>query len=91
MRDAITSVHLDLSQDITSVSDSWPSRSTRPRSEITQTLAEKGEHITLALGAAGDTMIGALGERGGDLLERLESTSYETQPDPQASEHLSSA
>jgi len=45
---------------------------------ITHTLAEKGEHITRALQQSGDSMIGQLGERGGDLLERLETTSTTT-------------
>src|SRR5690606_19869485 len=46
--------------------------------QITNNLTEKGEHITLAPGRAGDTMMDALGERGGDLLQRLERTSLET-------------
>ena len=41
-------------------------------------LSEKAEHITRALGNAGDTMIQTLGERGGDLLGRLENTSRDT-------------
>ena len=78
VRDAITSVHLDLSQDITSVSDLVAERVNETAAQITRALAEKGEHITVALGRAGDSMIDALGERGGDLLERLERTSHET-------------
>src|SRR6185295_6180621 len=73
-----TGVHLDLSQDITSVSDLVAERVSETAQRITHTLADKGEHITLALGRAGDSMIGALTERGGDLLERLEQTSEKT-------------
>jgi hypothetical protein len=78
VRNAITGVHLDLSQDITAVSDLVAERVSETAQRITHTLADKGEHITLALGRAGDSMIGALTERGGDLLERLEQTSDQT-------------
>ncbi len=78
VRNAITSVHLDLSQDITSVSDLVAERVSETAQRITHTLADKGEHITLALGRAGDSMITALTERGGDMLERLETTSDQT-------------
>ena len=78
VRNAITSVHLDLSHDISSISDLVAEKVNDSAAKITHALAEKGEHITLALGRAGDSMIDALGERGGDLLERLESTSRET-------------
>ena len=90
VRDAIKGVHLDLTQDIASVSDLVGAQVTKAASEISQTLTEKGLHITQALAQTGDTMISAIGERGGDLLQRLESTSYETQSAiSQASEHLS--
>ncbi len=75
VRNAITSVHLDLSHDITSISDLVSERVNETAQRITQTLADKGEHITMALGHAGDRMIEALDERGGDLLDRLEHTS----------------
>jgi hypothetical protein len=78
VRNAITSVHLDLSHDITAVSDLVAEKVSETAQRITRTLADKGEHITLALGHAGDSMISALTERGGDLLERLEHTSEET-------------
>ena len=78
VRNAITSVHLDLTTDIANVSDQVSERVNVSAQKIVEALTEKGEHITLALGRAGDFMIGALGERGGDLLERLERTSYET-------------
>ena len=78
VRHAITSVHLDLTNDIASVSDHVAHRVNDSAQKIVGALTEKGEHITLALGRAGDFMIGALGERGGDLLERLERTSFET-------------
>src|SRR6266566_7219850 len=78
IRDAINSVHLDLSSDISQISQLVAEQVNEASRRITHTLAEKGEHITRALGNAGETMIQALGERGGDLLERLETTSQET-------------
>jgi len=78
VRNAITGVHLGLTQDIASVSEMVAASVNDAAQRVTRTLAEKGEHITLALGRAGDSMIGALGERGGDLLERLERASQET-------------
>src|SRR4249919_2226279 len=75
IRDAINSIHLDLSQDISQISQLVAEQVNEAARRITTTLAEKGEHITRALGQAGDAMIGQLGERGGDLLERLEQTS----------------
>ena len=78
IRDAINSVHLDLSHDISQISELVAEQVNEASRRITHTLAEKGEHITRALGHAGDTMIQTLGERGGDLLDRLESTSQDT-------------
>jgi hypothetical protein len=78
VRNAITGVHLDLSHDISSVSDHVAEKVNESAQRIAAALTEKGEHITLALGRAGDSMIGALGERGGDLLERLERASQDT-------------
>ncbi|HZP76346.1 MAG TPA: hypothetical protein VFB45_09415 [Pseudolabrys sp.] len=89
VRNAISSVHLDLSHDITSAGDLVADRVNEVAQRITRTLTEKGEHITLALGHAGDSMIDALGERGGDLLERLETTGDKaTQAIGAASERL---
>ena len=78
IRDAINGVHLDLSNDISQISQLVAEQVNEASRRITHTLAEKGEHITRALGHAGDTMIEQLGERGGDLLERLESTGSTT-------------
>ena len=78
VRSAISTVHLDLTHDITQVSEAVSERIGDAAMRITRALAEKGEHITNALGTAGDSMIEAIGDRGGDLLERLESTSAET-------------
>src|SRR5215208_2373440 len=78
VRNAITGVHLDLSHDISSVSDHVAAKVNDSAEKIAQALTEKGEHITLALGRAGDTMIEQLGERGGDLLGRLEATASST-------------
>src|SRR4029450_6814510 len=78
IRDAINSVHLDLSHDISQISELVAEQVDDASRRITHALSEKAEHITRALGNAGDTMIQTLGERGGDLLDRLEKTSRET-------------
>ncbi|MBV9262454.1 MAG: hypothetical protein JO205_13900, partial [Pseudolabrys sp.] len=75
VRNAIASVHLDLSHDITSVGDIVAEKVNDVAQRITRSLTEKGEHITLALGHAGDSMIDTLSERGSSLLDRLETTS----------------
>src|ERR1700692_1959504 len=92
VRNAITNVHLDLSHDITTVSELIAERVNEAAQRITRSLAEKGEQITVALGTAGDTMIEQLGERGTDLLERLERTSDDTtQAIDSASDRLTSS
>src|SRR6266511_3427252 len=78
IRDAINSVHLDLSHDISQISELVAEQVDDASRRITHALSEKAEHITRALGNAGDTMIQTLGERGGDLLARLENTSRDT-------------
>ncbi|MDQ1714029.1 MAG: hypothetical protein QOE45_3479, partial [Frankiaceae bacterium] len=78
IRDAINGIHLDLSQDISQISQLVSEQVNEASRRITMTLAEKGEHITRALGQTGDAMISQLGERGGDLLERLEATAHTT-------------
>src|SRR6266436_4681726 len=92
VRNAITNVHLDLSHDITTVSELIAERVSEVSQRITRSLADKGEQITVALGTAGDTMIKQLGERGTDLLERLERTSDDTtQAIDTASDRLTSS
>jgi len=78
VRNAISSVHLDLSHDITAVGDLVADKVNEVAQRVTRSLTEKGEHITLALGHAGDSMIDALSDRGSTLLERLETTSDRT-------------
>jgi Apolipoprotein A1/A4/E domain len=78
VRNAITGVHLDLTHDISSISDLFTERVNEAANRITRTLADKGEHITSALGHASDRMIETLDERGGVLLNRLETTSEGT-------------
>jgi flagellar biosynthesis/type III secretory pathway chaperone len=78
VRSAINNVHIDLTQDLSTISDLVGQQVNDAAQRITHSLAEKGEHITLTLGQIGDTMIQQLSERGGDLLDRLESTSEET-------------
>ncbi len=73
VRSAINNVHIDLTQDLSTISDLVGQQVNEAAQRITHSLAEKGEHITLALGQVGDNMIQQLSERGGDLLERLET------------------
>jgi hypothetical protein len=78
VRSAISSVQIDLRHDIAMISDAIASRVDDVAKSITGALEERGAHITGALSNAGDNMILALGERGGDLLDRLEEASAET-------------
>src|ERR1051326_7319443 len=80
VRNAIGSVHLDLSHDIGAVGDVVAERVNEVAQRVTRSLTEKGEHITLALGHAGDSMIDALSERGSTLLDRLEPTRDQATP-----------
>src|SRR5207247_9177415 len=57
IRDAINSVHLDLSHDISQISELVAEQVNEASRRITHTLSDKAEHITRALGNAGDTMI----------------------------------
>ncbi len=75
VRNAITHVHLDLSHDVTTVSELIAERVNEAAQRVTQALADKGEQITVALGGAGDKMIEQLGERGANLLKQIETTS----------------
>src|SRR4051812_1636583 len=78
VRNAIAAVHLDLSNDITSVGDLVAEKVSEVAQRVSRSLSEKGEVITLALGQAGDSMVQALSDRGSSLLDRLENSSYET-------------
>ncbi len=78
VRSAISNVHIDLTQDLSTISDLVGQQVNDAAQRITQSLAEKGEDITLALGQIGDNMIQQLSERGGDLIERLATASQET-------------
>jgi hypothetical protein len=78
VRSAINNVHIDLTQDLSTISDLVGQQVNEAAQRITHSLAEKGEHITLSLGQVGDNMIQQLSDRGGDLLERLEAASAET-------------
>ena len=78
VRSAISNVHIDLTQDLSTISDLVGQQVSEAAQSITQSLAEKGEHITLALGRVGDNMVQQLSDRGGDLIERLETASEET-------------
>ncbi len=92
MRAAIEGVQVNLGHDIASISDLVNERIHESANRIAMTLAEKGEHITRALGSAGDGMIEALGERGGDLIGRLEAVGDNTsRAISQASEQLSTS
>ena len=78
VRSAISGVQIDLRHDIALISDAIASRVDEVAKSITGALEERGAHITGALSHAGDNMILALGERGGDLLDRLEEACAET-------------
>src|SRR5258705_1470379 len=56
VRSAISNVHIDLTQDLSTISDLVGQQVSEAAQSITQSLAEKGEHITLALGRVGDNM-----------------------------------
>jgi Apolipoprotein A1/A4/E domain len=78
VRSAISNVHVDLTQDLSTISDLVGQQVNDAAERITHSLAEKGEHITLTLGQIGDNMIHQLNDRGEDLLVRLETASSET-------------
>jgi hypothetical protein len=78
VRSAINNVQIDLTQDLSTISDLVGQQVNEAAQRITNSLAEKGEHITLSLGEIGDNMIQQLSGRGSDLLERLESASADT-------------
>ena len=68
VRSAINNVHIDLTQDLSTISDLVGQQVNEAAQRITNSLAEKGEHITLSLGQIGDNMIQQLSDRGGYLL-----------------------
>ena len=78
VRSAINNVHIDLTQDLSTISDLVGQQVNEAAERITHSLAEKGEHITVALGQIGDNMIQQLSVRGEDLIVRLEGASEET-------------
>ena len=78
VRSAINNVHIDLTQDLSTISDLVGQQVNEAAERITHSLAEKGEQITLALGQIGDNMIQQLSVRGERLIVRLESASEET-------------
>ncbi len=78
VRAAISNVHIDLTQDLSTISDLVGQQVNEAAQRITHSLAEKGEHITSALGQVGDNMIQQLSLRGDDLIVRLETASDET-------------
>jgi hypothetical protein len=78
VRSAISNVQIDLTQDLSTISDLVGQQVNEAAERITNSLAEKGKDITLALGQIGDNMIQQLSERGEDLLVRLETASGET-------------
>jgi uncharacterized protein YjbJ (UPF0337 family)/DNA anti-recombination protein RmuC len=92
VRAAIGSVHIDLTQDLSTISDLVGQQVDEAAQRITMSLAEKGEHITGALGEIGDNVIAQLTERGEDLLVRLETASAEaTQAITAASDQTNNA
>ncbi len=78
VRSALNNVQIDLTQDLSTISDLVGEQVNEAAQRITHSLAERGEQITLALGQIGDTMVQQLTDRGGEMLDRLKSTSDET-------------
>ncbi len=60
VRTAIGNVHVDLTQDLSTISDLVGQQVNDAAQRITHSLAERGEHITLTLGQIGDNMIAAI-------------------------------
>ena len=78
VRAALGNVQIDLTQDLSTISDLVGQQVSEAAQRITQSLAEKGEHITATLAQIGDNMVQQLSQRGGDMLDRLEAASEET-------------
>src|SRR6516164_1792597 len=78
VRSAINNVHIDLTQDLSTISDLVGQQVNEAAQRITHSLAEKGEQITLTLDQVGENMIQQLSTRGGDMISRLENASEET-------------
>src|SRR5271170_1058517 len=67
VRSAINNVQIDLTQDLSTISELVGQQDNEAAMRITHSLAERGESITTQLS-----------QRGGDLLDRLEEASEET-------------
>ena len=78
VRSAINNVQIDLTQDLSTISELVGQQVNEAAMRITHSLAERGESITTQLSQIGDNMVTQLSERGGDLLDRLEAASEET-------------
>ncbi len=78
VRSAINNVQIDLTQDLSTISELVGQQVNEAAMRITHSLAERGENITVQLSQIGDNMVQQLSERGGDLLDRLETASNET-------------
>jgi Apolipoprotein A1/A4/E domain len=78
VRSAINNVQIDLTQDLSTISELVGQQVNDAAMRITHSLAERGENITTQLSQIGDNMVAQLSERGGDLLDRLEAASEET-------------
>src|SRR6516164_530050 len=73
VRSALSNVQIDLTQDLSTITELVGQQVNEAAQRITQSLAEKGENITTQLSQIGDNMIVQLGERGSELLDRLEN------------------
>ena len=60
VRSAINNVHIDLTQDLSTISDLVGQQVNEAAQRITHSLAESGEQITLTLGQIGDNMVAAI-------------------------------
>ena len=78
VRSALGNVQIDLTQDLSTISELVGQQVNDAAQRITQSLAEKGEHVTDTLAQIGDNMVQQLSQRAGDMLDRLEAASEET-------------
>src|SRR5689334_6137901 len=78
VRSALGNVQIDLTHDLSKISDLVGQQVSEAADRITQSLQEKGVHITGTLAQIGDNMIQELSQRGAHLLDRLEAASEET-------------
>ncbi len=78
VKNAISSVHIDLSGEIGAVSEMVAKQVHEAALQVSHVLTDKADQIKRGLQSTADNMITTLGERGGELLDRLEQASDTT-------------